>query len=87
MRTRIVDMRSLVARHLRSATGDASFDFIQNQRGMFSLLGVSPQAVERLRDQHHVYMMHDSRINLAGIMPHNVEYLAQAVAQAVAAER
>jgi aspartate/tyrosine/aromatic aminotransferase len=36
--------------------------------------------VERLRDKHHIYMMHDSRINLAGIMPHNVEYVAKAVA-------
>jgi len=26
-------------------------------------------------------MMHDSRINLAGIMPHNVEYVAKAVAE------
>jgi hypothetical protein len=25
--------------------------------------------------------MHDSRINLAGIMPHNVEYVAKAVAE------
>ena len=80
MRTRIADMRGLLARHLRTVIGDGSFDFIQDQRGMFSLLGVSPQAVERLRDKHHIYMMHDSRINLAGIMPHNVEYLAKAVA-------
>jgi len=80
MRTRIADMRGLLAQHLRTVVGDASFDFIQDQRGMFSLLGVSPQAVERLRDKHHIYMMHDSRINLAGIMPHNVEYVAKAVA-------
>jgi aspartate/tyrosine/aromatic aminotransferase len=80
MRTRIADMRALLAQHLRTTIGDGAFDFIRNQRGMFSLLGVSPQAVERLRDKHHIYMMHDSRINLAGIMPHNVEYLAKAIA-------
>jgi aspartate aminotransferase len=80
MRTRIAGMRTLLAKHLRTVIGDGSFDFVQNQRGMFSLLGVSPQAVERLRDKHHIYMMHDSRINLAGIMPHNVEYVAEAVA-------
>jgi len=81
MRTRIADMRALLTQHLRTVIGDGAFDFIQNQRGMFSLLGVSPQAVERLRDKHHIYMMHDSRINLAGIMPHNVEYVAKAVAE------
>jgi aspartate aminotransferase len=80
MRTRITDMRRLLTGHLRTVVGDGSFDFIQDQRGMFSLLGVSPQAVERLRDKHHIYMTHESRINLAGIMPHNAEYVAKAVA-------
>jgi aspartate/tyrosine/aromatic aminotransferase len=80
MRTRIKDMRALLARHLRMATGDDSFDFIQVQRGMFSLLGVSAAVVDRLRDQHHIYMTSDSRMNLAGIMPHNVAYVAQAIA-------
>jgi aspartate aminotransferase len=80
MRTRIADMRTLLTQHLRGATGGGAFDFIERQRGMFSLLGVSSQAVERLRDKHHIYMMHDSRINLAGIMPHNAAYVAEAVA-------
>jgi aspartate aminotransferase len=80
MRTRIADMRGLLAQQLRAAVGDASFDFIGTQRGMFSLLGVSAPAVERLRDKHHIYMTADSRMNLAGIMPHNVKYVADAVA-------
>jgi aspartate aminotransferase len=80
MRTRIVDMRALLAQQLRNVTGDGSFDFIRTQRGMFSLLGVSPEAVDRLRDKHHIYMTSDSRMNLAGIMPHNVNYVADAIA-------
>jgi aspartate aminotransferase len=80
MRTRITDMRALLALELRKATGDGSFDFIQSQRGMFSLLGVSPEVVDRLRDRHHIYMTQDSRMNLAGIMPHNAGYVAGAIA-------
>jgi aspartate aminotransferase len=80
MRTRIIDMRALLAQRLCKVTGDDSFDFIRTQRGMFSLLGVSVQAVERLRDKHHIYMLPDSRMNLAGIMPHNVDYVADAIA-------
>ena len=80
MRTRIADMRGLLAQHLCKATGDASFDFIRTQRGMFSLLGVSVQTVERLRDRHHIYMTPDSRMNLAGIMPHNASYVAESIA-------
>jgi aspartate aminotransferase len=80
MRTRIQEMRSLLAGRLAQVTGGNSFDFIRTQHGMFSLLGVSRDAVERLREQHHIYMTSDSRMNLAGIMPHNVSYVAEAFA-------
>jgi aspartate/tyrosine/aromatic aminotransferase len=80
MRARIQAMRALLAQRLKDAIGDGSFDFIAAQRGMFSLLGVSVQAVDRLREQHHIYMTPDSRMNLAGIMPQNVDYVAEAFA-------
>jgi aspartate aminotransferase len=80
MRTRILEMRALLAGRLREVTGGNSFDFIRAQHGMFSLLGVPPDAVERLREKHHIYMTSDSRMNLAGIMPGNVDYVAAAFA-------
>jgi len=80
MRERIQDMRAMLATHLRAVTHDSSFDFIETQRGMFSLLGVSVAAVDALREKHHIYMTADSRMNLAGIMPHNVAYVAQSIA-------
>ena len=80
MRTRILEMRALLAGRLQEVTGGNSFDFIRTQHGMFSLLGVSPDAVERLREKHHIYMTSDSRMNLAGIMPGNVDYVAAAFA-------
>jgi aspartate aminotransferase len=80
MRTRIQDMRTLLAKRLQEVTGDGTFDFIRTQHGMFSLLGVSREAVERLREKHHIYMTSDSRMNLAGIMPDNVTYVAEAFA-------
>ena len=82
MRTRISDMRGLLAQHLHRVTGDASFDFLRTQRGMFSLLGVSGSAVECLREEHHIYMLPDSRMNLAGITPANVGYVADSIAAA-----
>jgi aspartate aminotransferase len=80
MRARIAGMRVLLAQELRRATGAGTFDFIRAQRGMFSLLGVSSQAVERLRERHHIYMLSDSRMNLAGMMPHNASYVAESIA-------
>jgi aspartate aminotransferase len=85
MRTRIDDMRGRLAQELRKATGGGTFDFIRTQRGMFSLLGVSPQAVERLRERHHIYMLSDSRMNLAGLMPHNISYVAECIAASLRA--
>jgi aspartate/tyrosine/aromatic aminotransferase len=79
-------MRSLLAERLQEVTGDGSFDFIRSQNGMFSLLGVSSRAVDRLRENHHIYMTADSRMNLAGIMPHNVTYVAEAFAAECASE-
>jgi aspartate aminotransferase len=87
MRGRLQEMRTLLASSLRDATGGGEFDFISSQRGMFSLLGVAPQVVERLREKHHIYMTNDSRMNLAGIMPHNARYVAEAVAAELTAKQ
>jgi aspartate/tyrosine/aromatic aminotransferase len=87
MRVRMTGMRNLLADQLHRELGDKSFDFIRTQRGMFSLLGVSPAAVERLREEHHIYMLGDSRMNVAGLMPHNAAYVAAAVAKTIGLER
>lgn len=83
MRGRIREMRVLLADNLRQLRGDDSFGFLRNQKGMFSLLGASARAVDRLREEHHVYMTADSRMNLAGVMPQNVAYLADAICRVV----
>jgi aspartate aminotransferase len=80
MRGRIEEMRSLLAARLRAVTKDGAFDFIEGQRGMFSLLGVSSEVVDALRTRHHIYMLSDSRMNVAGIMPHNAAYVAESIA-------
>lgn len=79
MRERIVSMRRLLAKLLRELRGDDAFGFLEHQHGMFSLLGASGAAVERLRDEHHVYMTADGRMNLAGVTPDNAEYLARSI--------
>lgn len=84
MRERIEAMRGLLAQHLRAATGTREFDFLEGQRGMFSQLGCSVEAVALLREKHHIYMLGDSRMNLAGVMPHNVAYVAECIASVIA---
>ena len=49
---------------------------------MFSRLGLSPEIVEQLRDDHAVYVVGDSRINIAGLNAQTVPALAAAIAGA-----
>jgi aspartate aminotransferase len=80
MRERIVAMRALLADALEIHARSTRFEFLRSQHGMFSLLGLPTAAIGALRERHRVYMLADGRMNLAGVMPHNVDYLAAAIA-------
>jgi aspartate aminotransferase len=81
MRKRIMGLRQELVKQLARYCPQRNFGFIERQRGMFSFLGVNVSQVRALREQHHVYMTDDSRINIAGLRADNLEYFAQAVAQ------
>ncbi len=85
MRTRIANLRRETVKQLRQACPQRDFSFIERQRGMFSFLGVSVDQVRALREQHHVYMTNDARINIAGLRNDNLEYFAQSVARVLTA--
>lgn len=82
MRERILGLRAEAAQALAAACPHRDFSHIVRQKGMFSYLGIDRDAVGRLRDQHHVYMTDDSRINIAGLRHKNIPYFAEAVAKA-----
>jgi aspartate aminotransferase len=79
MRLRIQRLRGAVLERLTVTCPRKDFGFLTRQRGMFSYLGVDAAAVRELRERHHVYMMDDSRINIAGLRMENIEYFAEAV--------
>lgn len=79
MRERVRSMRRLLADSLRRHGGDDTYDYLEHQRGMFSLLGAPAAIVERLREEFHVYMTADGRMNLAGLTPSSVDPLAHAI--------
>ena len=76
---RINGLRASLRQQLEAATG-GDFGFIDREKGMFSFLGLSPAQARRLREEHSVYMLDSSRINVAGVNARNIEYLARAVA-------
>ncbi|TRD22407.1 aromatic amino acid transaminase [Palleronia caenipelagi] len=80
MRTGMLALREQLAAELRRLTNSDRFDFIARHRGMFSRLGLSPEQVEAIRKDFAVYIVGDSRINVAGLNEETVPKLAQAIA-------
>ena len=81
MRQTMLALRRDLADALRRATNSDRFDFVAGHRGMFSRLGLTEAQVNRLRDDHGIYMVGDSRINIAGLNAAGIPVLAAAIAQ------
>lgn len=80
VRRGMLKLREELAGALRKATNSDRFDFVAAHRGMFSRLGLSEAQVARLRDEAGIYMVGDSRINIAGLNDRTVPVLAAAIA-------
>jgi len=83
MRDTMLTIRQNLADALRQQCNSDRFDFIAEHRGMFSRLGLAPDLVNMLRDQHGMYVVGDSRINIAGLAGGRYQPFANAVAQVV----
>ena len=79
-RLSMLDLRRQLAQELRHLTNSDRFDFVAQHRGMFSRLGLTEAQVARLRDEQAIYMVSDSRINIAGLNAATVPVLARAIA-------
>ena len=49
------------------------------QIGMFAFTGLTPEQVDRLEADHHIYLTRNGRISMAGVNSGNVQRLAAAV--------
>ena len=84
VRQSMLGLRTALAEALRRATNTDRFDFVAHHRGMFSRLGLTEAQVGTLREQHGIYMVGDSRINIAGLNAKTIPILAAAIASVVA---
>ena len=82
VRLGMLDLRTQLASELQRLSGSDRFGFLAEHRGMFSRLGASAEHVEKLRADHAVYMVGDSRMNIAGLNSATVPLLAQAIIDA-----
>ncbi|MCJ7871196.1 amino acid aminotransferase [Phaeobacter sp. J2-8] len=79
IRLGMLTLRESLARALQEASGSDRFGFLAEHRGMFSRLGTSPDMVQKLREDHAIYMVGDSRMNIAGLNAQTVPVLAKAI--------
>jgi aspartate/tyrosine/aromatic aminotransferase len=80
MRDRIARMRTLFVETLKQKGVKQDFSFIATQKGMFSFAGISPEQVDRLRDEYGIYAVRSGRINVAGMSESTMDRLCSALA-------
>lgn len=82
VRNTMLGLRDQLATELRDLSGSDRFDFIAHHRGMFSRLGATPEQVAKLKSDAAIYMVGDSRLNIAGLNRDTVPVLARAIIDA-----
>ncbi|MGA0370958.1 MAG: aromatic amino acid transaminase [Paracoccaceae bacterium] len=78
-RLSMLSLRKQLAEALQNASGSNRFGFLADHRGMFSRLGTTSDKVDLLREKHGVYMVGDSRLNIAGLNAQTIPILANAI--------
>ncbi|AQU82602.1 MULTISPECIES: amino acid aminotransferase [unclassified Halomonas] len=80
MRDRINSLRRDFVEALKPYGLDQKYACVAEQQGMFSYTGLTPEQVDRLRDEFGIYMVRSGRANVAGFSQENLAYLAKAIA-------
>ena len=83
MRERIKKMRVALVDGLAARGVKQDFSFIKEQRGMFSFSGLSNDIVAWLKENKGIYIVNGGRINLAGLTTGNMDYVCDAIAEAI----
>lgn len=85
MRGRILGLRRQLADKMAEVTGTQDWDFIDEHRGMFSLLCLDKQQTDTLIEKHSIYIVGGGRINIAGLQnDEQVERFAKCLAEVTA---
>jgi len=81
MRVRIRAMRKALVQKLKEKAPTHDFDFVIQQRGMFSYSGLTKAQVDRLRDEFSIYAVDTGRICVAALNSRNIDHVVDAIAK------
>ncbi|CAF4897112.1 unnamed protein product [Pieris macdunnoughi] len=83
MSSRVMQMRDALRAELIKLGTPGNWDHIVKQIGLFSYTGLTSKQCEHLIQEHHIYLLKSGRINICGLNPSNVEYVARAMHDAI----
>ncbi|MBU2862920.1 aspartate/tyrosine/aromatic aminotransferase [Reinekea forsetii] len=81
MRQHIHQLRGKFVTALAKLGVAQDFSFIEQQNGMFSFSGLTPEQVETLKTDYGIYIVSSGRINVAGLSDKNIEYVCESIAK------
>nr|AAA98603.1 mitochondrial aspartate aminotransferase [Glycine max] len=79
MADRIIGMRTTLRENLEKKGSTLPWQHITNQIGMFCYSGLTPEQVDRMTNEFHIYMTRNGRISMAGLNTGNVGYVLDAI--------
>ena len=81
MRVRIRAMREAFVTKLKAKAPTHNFDFVVQQRGMFSYSGLTKAQVEKLKTDYSIYAVDTGRICVAALNSRNIDRVVEAIAK------
>ena len=83
IRNRINRLRVTFSESLKQSGAEKDFGFMQNEKGMFSFLGVTQGQIQELINKYAIYLVDSSRINIASINRGNIDYVSESIATVI----
>lgn len=81
MRDRIKQMRASLVAAISQNDSSRDYEFINIQKGMFSFSGLTPEQVDKLREEFGIYAVRSGRICVAALNSKNVAHVGESVAK------
>ncbi|MCT6838237.1 MAG: aminotransferase class I/II-fold pyridoxal phosphate-dependent enzyme, partial [Bifidobacteriales bacterium] len=80
MGARIRTMRQSLHTQLSTRLPGQDFQYLLAQRGMFSMMKLTPAQADRLREEYGVYILRSGRVCMAGLNEQNLPPVVNALA-------
>jgi len=79
MRERIIDLRNGLVKSFAKQTNSNKFDYIALHKGMFSMTGFSDEEIQKLQEEHAIYIVKGGRINIAALQQNQIDEVVAAI--------